>query len=364
MRKSGAPGDPRRIRVFLVGYYGTGNLGDEAIRHAIEQEAAHLGVEILAYANWGRANDGDPRAVRMRGFGLVRYLSACVAADRVVLGGGGILKDEGLRMPFELLLTAVVARLFGRPVALLSVGVGPFYTRYGRAAVKAVARLATYRSVRDQDSADELARLGLSDVEVGADPVFCLTGAKDRVGTVGQASQACRVVVSLRPWFLRQPSQRWEAFVHDMAEVLNALEPQDLELRFAALYWPRDREAAMAVHDHLRRLSVVPAAPSELGDLIAELRSARLTIAMRYHAVLLAASQRCPTVAIAYEPKVAALARQLGIPWVAVDDPELPLRLGENVASALHGRAAPDVARLKNLRDQARRSVVHSLTGC
>ncbi len=97
-----------RCAIFLVGYSGVHNVGDEAIRAAILAAAPGLGAEVVAIASYDPA-DPDPRAVPMRGLGLWRYLRAIVRCDRVVLGGGGILKDEGLRMPLELFATAARA---------------------------------------------------------------------------------------------------------------------------------------------------------------------------------------------------------------------------------------------------------------
>ena len=50
--------EARSERVFLVGYYGVANLGDEAIRMAIERAAPRLGAEVVAYAS----RTADPEA--------------------------------------------------------------------------------------------------------------------------------------------------------------------------------------------------------------------------------------------------------------------------------------------------------------
>jgi polysaccharide pyruvyl transferase CsaB len=360
----GTTGQPRR-RVFLVGYYGVGNLGDELIRRAIERRAEAIGVEILAYANWGKANDADPRAVRFRGRGFFRYLRACLAADRVVLGGGGILKDEGRRMPLELLATVALARTFRKPVAMAAVGVGPFYTSLGRAAIKAVARLCGYRSVRDRDSAEALTGLGVGRVEVAADPVFSLAEAvsgRDESRPVDPLATGGRVLVSVRPWFLRDSGGRWSRFTEAVAAALDGLLERGLEADFTAFYWPRDREAAAAVTRHLRHSATLPAGPATLDELSASLRAARLVVAMRYHAVLLAVAAGRPTVAIAYEPKVAALAERLGIGCVSADDPELAAHLADRIDETLRGVVVPAAA-IRLLSESAAACVDRALGG-
>ena len=97
----------------------------------------------------------------------------------MVLGGGGILKDEGLRLPLELFVTALIARLAGKRVTLLGVGVGPFYRRVGRWLVAAVARLSQVRTVRDAASTAALRELGVGRVLTGADPIFSTDSGAD-----------------------------------------------------------------------------------------------------------------------------------------------------------------------------------------
>ena len=282
------------------------------------------------------------------------------------MGGGGILKDEGMRMPFELLLTAVVGRLRRRPVALLAVGVGPIYTRLGRAAIKAVAQLATYRSVRDQDSADELARIGVDKVVVAADPVFCMvegSAARTVAASGGEAPAFGQTaVVSVRPWFGREPPARWERFSADVAASLAPLEKAGLRAIFVALYWPRDRDAAGDVKRHLTVGADLPTAPSTLDTLLAELGMARLAVVMRYHALVLAAAVGCPVVAIAYEPKVAALAATLGIPSVAAEDPDLRERLRGLVEGATT-TPTPPLTSVERLRGLAHGALIRALSG-
>ena len=182
--------------------------------------------------------------------GLPAQVRAIRAVDRVVLGGGGILKDEGLRLPTELLLTAVVARLAGRRLTLLGVGVGPFYRRVGRWLVTAVARLAHVRTVRDEDSAAALRSLGVSRVIVGADPIFSTDSGPDGVREPGRCparrSRGRRAVVSVRPWFHTGPRDtqtvRQDALRRALADGLAPLLAADWTLDLVALYRPRDRE--------------------------------------------------------------------------------------------------------------------------
>jgi polysaccharide pyruvyl transferase CsaB len=336
-------------RVFLVGYYGVHNLGDEAIREAIQVWADGHGVEIAWYATRD-PHDRDPRAVRLGDRRSIRYMAACWRADRLVLGGGGILKDEGLRLPLELLVTALVARLAGTSVSLLSVGVGPFYTRVGRWMTSVVARLARVRTVRDDASAQALAELGVYGVEVAADPIFSLleSGAS-RVKRSSTDGRRPIVVVSVRPWFHKVETggaDRWRHLCSAVARRLDGLVEAGWGVRFVSMYWPRDRDAAAEVLGLMTggTAAEIDSRPLSWPDLIEVLASANLCLAMRYHAVAAASLARAPVVGLIYEPKVAELVRALGLPAIGVDSDDLETALPRLVAQAASDPGASTAA--------------------
>lgn len=331
-------------RVFLVGLYGVDNLGDEAVRAAVERAAPRFESRVHAYAV--RRASGDPRAVRLRG-DWRRYLRAIRASERVAIGGGGLLKDEGhalLRgygLLLELFLTALVARALGKRVVLLAIGVGPIHTLRGRLLVSAAARLAHVRQVRDEASARVLRGLGVRDVEVTVDPTFTFF-EQDR--PAGRSNG--RALLSIRPWFLFESDrERREAVLQEsFAQAADALVAAGAEAHFANLYWPRDREASEGVIARMcegARASLL-GGPLDWDALSREMRGARLVVAMRYHAIACAAMVGAPVVAVAYEPKVSSLARALGLPELHVDDPDLGTRLTERTRAAL---ADPDAYR-------------------
>jgi polysaccharide pyruvyl transferase WcaK-like protein len=357
-------GRPRRI--FLVGLYGVDNLGDDAIRMAVERGASRLGAEVHRYAV--RRPVSDPRGVHLRGAGWRGYIAAIRASDRIAIGGGGLLKDEGhalLRgygVLLELLVTALLARAFGKRVVLLAIGAGPIHTHRGRLLVGAIARLSRLRQVRDEDSARTLRALGVGGVEVTVDPTFSLFEADTPGGERNGLA-----VLSVRPWFMfeRDRVRRETALQAALAGAADALVEGGARPRFASLYWPRDRDASESV---IARMTSGERAESLDGplawhELHAELRDARLTVAMRYHAIACAAMARCPVIPVAYEPKVVALARALGLEAVHVDDPDLHVRLPVLVRAALAdpGAHRADRARLRELSEAAWRGLERAL---
>ena len=368
----------RRPRVFLVGYYGMHNLGDEAIRTAIERAAERRGVDVTSFASRD-PDESDPRGVPVRGIGVLRYVAAILRADRVVLGGGGVLKDEGKRLPLELAATAIAARLARKRLTLLAVGVGPFYTGLGRRLAQLTARLAHVRTVRDEASGAALRALRVGRVEVGADPTFDMVPSSTAAQAVPSSSTSVarhsppprRVVVSLRPWYLQDPdggAARQAALREAVAGALEPLASDGWRIDALSLYWPRDRAEAAALADDPRIGGSVSIIHRELDwdGLLDTLRDADLVLAMRYHAAAASTSLGRPTVVLAYEPKVRSLREEVGLPGVDVDDPRgMASRLAEHVVAAVADptTACPDPAAVERLRQRATFALDRALTG-
>jgi polysaccharide pyruvyl transferase CsaB len=321
----------RQARIFLVGLYGVDNLGDDAIRESIERAGDKLGVEICQYAvRVERAE--DPRAVRLRGRGWRSYLRAIWNADRVVIGGGGLLKDEGVKrwqgygLLLELLGTAGLARLLGKSVTLVGMGVGPIYTTLGAWLIGPIARFANYRLVRDQESAAALAHLGVRDVEVYADPAFSMREAMilDNGQDKSQEWPPRRMLLSPRPWYQMASDgvERWRALVMAIANMADEAIEDGLKLEFACLYWPQDRTAAEEIAAAMRYGEQVriPSGVNDWWGLANDLRRNDMLVSMRYHALVCASMTKTPALALAYEPKVSSLAEDIDIPMIDIND--------------------------------------------
>jgi polysaccharide pyruvyl transferase WcaK-like protein len=334
----------RPVRVFLVGLYGVDNLGDDAIRDSIERASTEFGAEIRHYAV-RRDRVDEPRAVRLRGRGWRAYLKAIWEADRVVIGGGGLLKDEGIKrwqgygLLLELLGTAALARGLGKSVALVGMGVGPIYTKLGAFLIAPVARLANVRLVRDQASADKLRQLHVRGVEVFSDPAFSMGEAmrSDYSTAAGGHWPPRRMLISARPWYLMAPDRadRWSRLAGAIAALADEAVEDGLEVEFACLYWPQDRAAAQEIVSRMRHgaRAEIPDAATNWWTLSETLRNTDVLVAMRYHAVVCAAMIGTPPFAMAYEPKVVSLAQDLDVPMIDVNDPSavetLPARVRE-----------------------------------
>jgi hypothetical protein len=145
---------------------------------------------------------------------------------------------------------------------------------------------------------------------------------------------------------------RWEGFRDAIAAALSPV-VEERPIEFVGLYRPQDEHAAGDV-----RSAMGPAAEAlrvssfeTWAERLERVAGSSLVVAMRYHVLLAAAVAERPAIAIAYEPKVTALAGELSTPALAPDDPELAAKLG----ALIRGGAVPvpDPAATARLRERA-----------
>jgi polysaccharide pyruvyl transferase CsaB len=321
-------------RVLVTGFIGSDNLGDEAIFEALVQRLEGLGdVEIVAFSSRPERHYGSGRArlLRPRSFGDVRREIG--AADLVVCGGGGLIQDQtsvyNLAAHVHRLL---IAHALGKPYLFYAVGVTPMINKLNRRLASFLFRRAAAITVRDRESANALVALGVpaSAVRVTADPVANLQLPPRRSPDPSRAG-ARYVAVALRPWFeiarylpvsaVRRlgwrPSQsrrRQAQFAETLAELLDRLiEEYDLDVRFVPFWHERDSSihAEVCVRMWHANRCVAPDRRLDIHAASELLAGADMVIAMRLHALILAAQHARPMVGLAYTDKVANLMRRL-----------------------------------------------------
>ena len=354
------------MRLVVSGYYGFGNLGDEAVLAGLLRAFEERGsIPRSAFTVLSAAprdtfeRHGVAAAPRMRPASLVGALRQ---ADLALSGGGSLLQDAtSLRSLAYYLFVLRLAAAMGKPFALVAQGLGPLRRPLARVAVRRVLNRALCITVRDEGSAQLLARIGVSQprIAVTADPVFALPPPDaDRGRAVlkaGGAPSGPVVGLALRPW----------RGAKDIAALgAAAAEAIERETGLPVVLLPMHRSGDLALAEDIERASggraraIRPALSVE--DARGVAAACEALVGMRLHALLFAVAACVPAVAVSYDPKVAAFMREIG-----QDDLSLTLeeaeagRIAEGVRRALAERTER-VAALKAqgsaLAERARRN--------
>ena len=343
------------IRIAVAGWFGSDNIGDELILRALTRALRARGVEPVAVSI-------DPDATsRAHGLESLRHRSpvhspslarAFKNTDGLIVAGGIVQSETSpWNLPFHA-SRLLAARSAGDRGAAVGLGVGRVRGRLGPSLIRSGLNRLGAVVVRDADSARRLARLGLADAAVGADPTLALepppaatdsTTAREKGSAPGDD-----MAVILRPPNRRgagtagakargwaRPGPDWHRWIDQVARSLDAAAgAAGLAVRMISFQPSRDGPLHRAVADRLR-------APTELiaptlDSALAEVARSKLVITMRYHGAVAALLGSRPAVVIDYSPKMSALAAEGG-GWAPVVAPRRlePDHLAPAVAAAL-----------------------------
>ncbi|OPY56460.1 MAG: colanic acid biosynthesis protein [Pelotomaculum sp. PtaU1.Bin035] len=306
-------------KVVISGYYGFHNCGDEAILYAMLQALGNIipGLEatVLSKEPGYTAREfgvrsiprDDPRQV----------LRTLRSADMLISGGGGLLQDVTSHRSIIYYLGIVsMARLLGKPVFFYAQGVGPVNTAAGRALVRLVANRVNAITVRDPDSKDELADIGVTRprVHITADPVLGLLpsmidGNKGReilssMGTGGGPVAG----VSVRPW------KGLDGYKKVVAKAADDLIAGGWQVLLVPMHSPGDIEACREVAALMRGKPLFLEGRAKYDDLLSIAANLDLAIGMRLHFLIFCAIFGVPLIGLPYDPKVNRFLQSVGLP--------------------------------------------------
>lgn len=309
-------------RIALAGWFGSDNLGDELILHALAKGVRARGATPFAVSirpDHTRSHHGID-SVEHRSLAHHRSLTRELrTADAMVVAGGVIQAETSpWNLPFHAsrLRAASAARC---PVATVGMGVGRVPGRVGRSLVRRTLSPVDRLVVRDHDSADRLRRWGVINATVGADPVLSLSP-----DPVEPDDTVCVILRSRnrRSWRTAAAKSRSKPDPAELGSLALAIEAvattTGLTPRLTAFHAGRDDRLQQAVADCLT-IDASLRVPT-LSTVLHEVGRSRLVITMRYHGAIAALLHERPAVLLDYSPKMAALATEGG-GWAPTVDP-------------------------------------------
>ncbi|WP_017237711.1 polysaccharide pyruvyl transferase family protein [Streptomyces sp. SS] len=331
-------------RVGVFGLLGSGNLGNDGSLEAVlgylrtrhpdavvdalcggpEVVTARYGIPATRL-HWYR---GEYRtasragAIVSKGLGklvdVVRTAAWVRRHDVVIVPGMGVLEATlPLRpwgFPYSLFLLCASGRLLNTRVALVGVGAAPIGSRPTRALVRWSARLAAYRSYRDDLSRDAMRAMGVdtSRDEVHPDLAFALPAPAGAPS--GPRGRVCVGVMD----FHGGDDDRAHAeeihrrYLDGTTRFVRALVEDGRTVRLLTGD-AVDATVVAAILDAVDSPLVTAAETASLADLMEEAAAADAVVATRYHNLVCALKAGTPTLALSYAAKSDALMGLMGL---------------------------------------------------
>ena len=341
--------------ILISGFYGFGNIGDEAVLAGMLQSLrARLGdVPCTVLSADPRATEAAHRVTAVGRTDPAAIVRAMRRARLFISGGGALLQDvtSGRSALYYLGLLRLAAALVPRTMVYAS-GIGPLRRPIIRYLARRVLDRTDAVTVRDADAAALVQALGIrKDPLLSADPAVLLRPAEAaRAAALLDRSVAADVPlvgVAVRPW-------AGDAFVAPLSAALHRVARHRgagivVVPFYPAVDLPISRRLVEACEGNLVAAPITPAEAMALTSRM------EVLVGLRLHALLFAAAVGTPPVGLAYDPKVASLFRDFDMDGpVALDaDAEALTRAIEDAWDQREARRRALASRIARLQTRA-----------
>ena len=307
----------KRDGVLICGAYGKRNAGDDAILRSIVSQLRGIDPDLPIYAlsRHPRETQLSFRIGSCHSFNIPRY-RRIMRRTRLYISGGGTLIQNATsgRSLMYYLSNISSAHAAGLHVMMYGCGVGPVTGSFSRRlAARTINRCVDTITLRDQDAADELRRMGVtrSDIHLTADPALLLRAPDPETVTAvlrqfGIMPGERYVMFALRPWHGLDPHMADFAAAAEYVRskgctpVLFALEPR------------RDAPVNAALADMLDGPCLQISADMDAETVLALTARMEAVVSVRLHALIFAAGQEVPLAGVVYDPKVSGFLDYIG----------------------------------------------------
>ena len=285
------------MKILISGYYGFGNLGDEAILRTLLRivQSRYPKAELVVLSKRPEETERLYGFRALNRWNLIDIISELKSTSLFISGGGGLIQDRtSWRSPLYYLALIKLAKRFC-PVVMLGQGIGPISRGWVRLLTWRVARELDLAVVRDSQSAQELIAANLDEdkIETACDLAVLNWPFWERVRDSWDSASYVGVCLS---------KDLKSSAVPEMARQLDAVHAMtNLPTLFIMFNPEEDRDISERVANSMSSPTQL-IAPS-LDDLRDCYSQIRYLIGMRLHSLIYALLAKRSFVAISDDPK-------------------------------------------------------------
>lgn len=285
--------------ILLAGYYGFGNLGDEAILEMVLKQLLEITdrdkITVLSSNKEETSKKYDVHTIDRNN--VISIIKRLLNSDVLVFGGGSLLQDvTSKRSIYYYLFLIRLAKLMRNKVIMLSQGIGPILNENNKKVTSSTLNKVDFITVRDRQSKEFLENIGVDKniISLSADPVINFRLEENLEKKYHEKKKVC---FSLRNWKNSDVSGK-------ISYVAEKLIKNNIECYFIPFYYNEDMELINEIKENIgdgaicykERLST-----NEAYDII---KTMNLLVGVRLHSLIFAASAGVPFVAVSYDHKV------------------------------------------------------------
>lgn len=292
------------MKVFVSGYYGFGNLGDEMLLDALKELLFEAGfkrenIVVLSASPKDTLREHMLPAIKRENF--LKFFLDIKREDILISGPGGLFQDvTGPWSPLFYASHIFLAFLKGAKVFLYGQSLGPIKRRFNLSLLKFLCVRASLIVLRDRSMSDVVPKEKLL---FTPDPAFALSfageDAKEREG----------ICLVFRMW-------GW-----NLDNLVSSLLKTGLPLALASFQPFIEREEGLRLSD---KYGLPFYELENWREALKTLSRFKVIVGMRLHSLIISAMSFTPFIGISYDPKVKNLCELLEMPYIE-DEESLPI---------------------------------------
>jgi len=148
-------------KILIIGNYGDGNLGDEAILDVIIRELNHLEIKNIDVVSRNPKKVGELHNNSVKGISVIRFLKDFFFYDTITIGCGTIFSDHSGPFIYLAQLFIIIGKIFGKKIVFLNIGYASSTPIILKLLTSVSLRISDFMSVRDRKTLENIRKLGI-----------------------------------------------------------------------------------------------------------------------------------------------------------------------------------------------------------
>lgn len=313
-------------KIFMFGYYGWKNTGDNAMVYALMQEfyrKNHNSKFVIVSQKPLITPKGTEKSLKfIKHTQILLILREIFSSSTVLWGGGTFMYDHTqknrqiMNLLFILGLISI-SRLLGKHVYVLGIGVEPLTTRMGKFLSKSICQLSEFVSVRDSFSLSILEDLGLKNkINLG----FDLSALLDSPHSYNNNEKNV-LGLSILPFFeiYHDAPEKDTLMINKMEHSLEGWLKDEKNILCLFTFKGSSKEDDVKITRILKdkfgeneRVKLIPYLENPL-ETLALVSQCDFFVGMRYHSCFFAYLAEIPLIIVNYFQKCESLAEDIGM---------------------------------------------------
>ena len=308
-------------KILIAGYYGFGNIGDEAILQSVITKLSdrldNIEIQVLsAKPNKTLDKYNIPYIDRKSFLGVLKAVRDC---DLLVIGGGSLLQDVTSKKSIYYYLAVILMGIaFRKKVMMYSQGIGPIKRKINRYLTSFLLNRVDFITVRDNNSKNELIDMGVleGNIAVAADPVIGLnkTGKQKGLSILKNNYENFDETKPLIGLAFRYWKNNDVKINEILVNITDKLSRQlNANIVFIPFHHNEDIKILTAIEPRIEEKGILIKEKYGVPEMLSIMENLDLVIGVRLHSLIFAAVAQIPMIAVSYDPKVEFFMESLGL---------------------------------------------------